>query len=480
MLLKIVGMVLGEYLFEGIDGILFKVNLTAVVISALLGFVTIYLSAFISAKKASKVTPMKLLRNAEDIKIKSKKLKTPKIIQKLFKTGGVLAYKNLKRSKKKYRTTVISIAVSIFIFITMSAFINNMFNFSSEYYEDHGYNIKMYCNDEQLKQILALEDIEEYFILYDAKDHDYLKIYDLKRVIRNDEYFTIEELEGTDNIGISIMALDDSSFRKYAKNIGAKYEEIKNKGILVDQFSYFINGEEKNGRMYDYKEGEKVTGKFNEQDYGIEIGKVTDIKPYGLENSYYYGGYIILNADKYQGIEFMPESLMVNSNNPNRLEENIKKISSDIHIKNISEEVRAERAMITVIKIFLYGFIAVITLIGVTNIFNTITSNMELRQKEFAMLKSIGMTKKEFNRMINLETIFYGAKALVYGMILGTFGTFALYKGFDIKTNSFSLPIGATIISAISVFILIFIIMRYSLYKINKQNTIETIRKDNI
>lgn len=128
VLLKIVSMVIGEYLFEGINGILFKVNIFSIIVSVILGFITIYLSAFISARKASKVNPIKLLRNAEDVKIKRNKLKVPKIIQKVFKTGGVLAYKNLKRSKKKYRTTVISIAISVFIFITMNAFINNMFD----------------------------------------------------------------------------------------------------------------------------------------------------------------------------------------------------------------------------------------------------------------------------------------------------------------------------------------------------------------
>ena len=125
--------------------------------------------------------------------------------------------------------------------------------------------------------------------------------------------------------------------------------------------------------------------------------------------------------------------------------------------------------------------IAVITLIGVTNIFNTITSNMELRQKEFAMLKSIGMTKKEFNRMINLETLFYGTKSLLYGIILGLLGTLAMYKAFSVKIDAgMYIPIKPIIISVIFVFILIFIIMRYSISKINKQNTIETIRKDNI
>ena len=137
--------------------------------------------------------------------------------------------------------------------------------------------------------------------------------------------------------------------------------------------------------------------------------------------------------------------------------------------------------MILVVKIFLYGFIAVITLIGITNIFNTITSNMELRQKEFAMLKSIGMTKKEFDRMINLETIFYGTKSWIYGTIMGLLGTFAMYKAFSIKIEQgIFMPIKAIMISAIFVFLFVFIIMKYSIAKINKQNTIETIRRENI
>ena len=128
------------------QGILLGVNAFSVILSLVLGFVTIYLSAFISAKRASKVRPIELLRNSGDIKIKQKKLKVPKVIQKLFGTGGVLAYKNLKRSKRKYRTTVISIAVSVCVFITINAFIGNAFDISQNYYEDYEYNIKVYCN----------------------------------------------------------------------------------------------------------------------------------------------------------------------------------------------------------------------------------------------------------------------------------------------------------------------------------------------
>ena len=137
--------------------------------------------------------------------------------------------------------------------------------------------------------------------------------------------------------------------------------------------------------------------------------------------------------------------------------------------------------MLLVISIFLYGSIGVITLIGVTNIFNTITSNMELRQKEFAMLKSVGMTKKEFNRMINLETLFYSSKSLCYGIALGLIGSYIIHLAFNKSVErAFALPLTAIIISIIFVFIIVYIIMKYSISKINKQNTIETIRKENV
>ena len=133
------------------------------------------------------------------------------------------------------------------------------------------------------------------------------------------------------------------------------------------------------------------------------------------------------------------------------------------------------------VTVCLYTFIAVITLIGITNIFNTITTSMELRQKEFAVLKSIGMTKKEFNRMIRLESIFYGTKALIIGVPLGIIISYIIYKAF-LKGISvdYVLPINGIIIAIVAVFVLIGAIMKYSLKKINKQNIIETIRNDNV
>ena len=495
ILIKIVNVIAGELLFGNVDGIMLKVSIYPIILSVVLGIVTIYLSALSSAKKASKVSPIDLLKNPNEVKLKSKKLKVPFLISKIFGTGGVLAYKNLKRSKKKYRTTVVSLAVSIFVFIAMSSFIANMFDVTGNYYKDYDYNISIGCGgrtQEEIDRISKLKYIDESYWLYECEQ--YLKINDLSKInnvegidLQEDEYYDENLVEyvptGEGKVSkLQILALDNNSWNKYMKKIGANGEKLKDKGVLCDDYLYY----EKSGkgitqRIYKYSIGDTIIGKLDNKETSFKVGAITDIRPYGIEKSYYDGGYLIVNLDYYKDMNFKLRYISIQSSNPDGFVDELKSINIDNGYFNISEQVKEEKSMVLIIKIFLYGFITVITLIGVTNIFNTITSNMELRQKEFAMLKSIGMTKREFNRMINLETIFYSTKALIYGIALGMIGTFALYKAFSVKFESdMYIPVKPILISVIAVFILVFIIMKYSIGKINKQNTIETIRNENI
>ncbi len=159
---------------------------------------------------------------------------------------------------------------------------------------------------------------------------------------------------------------------------------------------------------------------------------------------------------------------------------NIDKTNKD-NIYNFEEEVKANNTLNLIISIFLYGFIAVISIIGITNIFNTITTNMALRNREFAILKSIGMTNKEFRKMINYESFIYGLKALILGLPVGVLLSYFMYKvTTTIYEEPYELPIVSIIISIIFVFVVIAITMQYSVKKTKKQNIIETIRKENI
>ncbi len=497
VLIKIVNLIAGEYMLGNIDGIVVKVTMMPVLISVILGIITIYLSALSSAKRASKVSPIELLRNSEKIKIKPKKLKAPKIISKLFGEGGELAYKNLKRSKKKYRTTVISISISIFIFIAMNSFLVNAFDLSNNYYKDYDYNLRMNIreiSEEDIEKIVNVDGVNEKYISYKcSKD---LKIFDLSKINTEGGILVVSEDARYDKEkGISvktgkgkracleIIGLDNDSFIKYANKVGVDGKKLNDSGILFDSHLFYNNDKLMEARRYTYQKGDTITGEFGDSDLSIKIGAVTDVAPYGKENSNYIDGYLILNADKYKDIEFLHNALYIQADDTSKVRDELEKydFAKSVTYTDYAERAKEDNAMNLIIKIFLYGFIAIITLIGVTNIFNTITSNMELRQKEFAMLKSVGMTSKEFNKMINLETIFYSVKALIYGIILGLLGTFAIYIAFSVKIEKgMYIPIKPILISIIAVFILVFTIMRYSIAKINKQNTIETIRNENI
>ena len=489
VLLKIVNLLLGEYLFNNIDGMVFKVSFIAIIISIILGFVTIYFSALSSAKKASKVSPIDNLRNTNDIKISSKKLKTPKLIKNVFKTGGVLAYKNLKRSKKKYRTTVVSLTVSIFVFISMFTFINEGFKQSGNYYQNYDYNYRITFNNnssmDEINEIRNLDSVNASYLVYYAKPS--ILIDDISKI--NPKEPLECEYDKNDKCikkyaRLNIILLDDSTFKSYVKKVKGNYDYLKDKGILTDMYRFYDNKNKREyeDRIYTYKSGDTIDSKLlNGDNISIDIGLVSNIMPYGFENVYSNGGYIVLNNKYFNNIDYYGCDLMIDSLNTEQLTNDILDIDSELNYYDMEDMAKAEKSIVIVISIFLYGFICVITLIGVTNIFNTITSNMELRQKEFAMLKSVGMTKKEFNHMINLETLFYSSKSLIYGSILGIIGSYFVHRAFAGKIGTqFVLPYKAILICILFVFIVVYMIMKYSINKINKQNMIETIRKENI
>lgn len=485
VIIKVVNMILNGVLFQYIEGLVFKVSFVAIGISVVLGIVTIYLSSIFSAIKASKVSPIENLRNSNDIKIKSKKFKTPGIISSLFKTGGTLAYKNLKRSKKKYRTTVISLSVSIFVFISLNSFISEAFRESGYYYTNYDYTMEIYnlsnLTSEEVQQIKELSDYKNIYFTYEATE--YLDLIDKNYI----EFYEDDESESVGPYLLGILALDEASFKAYAEKLHLSYESVKDKGILCDEYAYYSATKDVmvRARRYKYNEGDIIRGTTKidsiENNVTFEVGAVTTVGPYGYERTIYDGGYLILNKDEHENLELYLDKILIDVENTEKTAKELKAINPDMSFTDLKEYAREAKSMILVISIFLYGFIAVISLIGVTNIFNTITSNMELRSKEFAMLKSIGMTKKEFNRMVNLETIFYSTKSLFYGTALGLLGAIFIHNGFSVKTlTNFVIPFEAIGISVLFVFIIVSLIMKYSIRKINKLNTIETIRNENI
>lgn len=466
-----------------LDIVFFKITLLPILISIILGIVTVYLSCLSAARKAKKITPLEAIKSSNDIKIKSKKIKSPKIIKKIFGVGGVIAYKNLKRSKKKYRTTVISIAMSVFVFIASSTLINYAFEAMGGYYKDYDYNIKFSSTSsdgQELKQILNDENFSNYTLLY--KTNSILKITDMSKLSEFGKTVFIEnDLYKNNEIPIEIYGLNSEDFKEYLEKLGVDYDKNKDKAVLLDYYSLYKEGKTIKNRLLTYSPNDSISGNVEDKEFNVSISKITETVPDGLEGTYFYSAVIVLNIDEYgNNFNFVPNMLTTNSEEPDDLAKRSQKYDN-MYVTNIASEVRFYDSVRLVVYIFAYGFIGIITLIGVTNIFNTLTSNIDLRQREFAMLKSIGMTKKEFNKMINLETLFYSLKALIFGIVLGLIASFAIYKAFAQSLDyGFKIPMQAILISILFVFVIVFIIMKFAIGKINKQNIIDTIRKENI
>ena len=487
ILLQVVNYLLSDMFVAGLN-LEYSISIIPIIASIIISLITIYLSCLIPAIRASKISPIESIRGNNDIKLKPRKIKTPKFIKKVFGIGGVIASKNLKRSKKKYRTTVISIVVSIFIFISLSSILTLGTKVTTLYYTDFKFNMFVSGGDKTIyEEIAKLDNVDNYAYFYE-------KGLDINFEKYSSE-FGKQVLGDIENGGILLAVYNNEYFKQYIKELGISEENYKKAAILIDDvILYNADNTRTVDRIYNIQSGDEITITDSSKEKSFVITKTTTERPMGLENTYYDSGIIVVSQDFLEEVfgekvdeSYILDDLLIYSEEDETLENTINDLIkqnenySELAVYNYNTAVEQQKRIILVVAIFLYGFITVISLIGVTNIFNTITTNMILRSKEFAMLKSIGMTKKEFNRMIRLESIMYGLKALIIGIPLGILGSYFIYKAFALDTDfRYSLPIVPIIISIVFVFIIVGITMKYSLNKINKQNIIETIRKDNI
>ena len=486
----------------------YSVPVFALVLAVALSLITILFSTLGSAFRASKIAPIDAVRGNNDIKIKKKKQKAykcPKFIKKLFGMGGEIAYKNLKRSKKKYRTTVISIVVSVAVFIGVSSFIQYGTEYSAKYYHEIDYNLSV----DRMDSYKEFDEINADFEMLSQLDGvkncrlegilgGYIKRTDeLKDVLTDDASIYNFTSAESDFYYLELLAFDDVTYKQKLKELGLDYNEVKDKGILINNFEYLDENEHlQKGELFKADKVKSLTVRESNdpandeyyKSFDVETAKVYNSTPEALKHFRPSESdvYLLVSFDTLKNnfdIGYISAGMYIDAENAGGLEETITKLNGGqtFEVYNVEKTANMYNAMTLVISIFAYGFIIVISLIGVTNIFNTITTNMRLRSKEFAMLKSIGMTKREFNRMIRLESLFYGIKSLIIGIPLGLLAGLGIFKAFSINlATDFVVPYSAILISIVFVFAVVWLIMRFSIAKVQKQNIIETIRNDNI
>lgn len=485
-------------------------NYLFIIIPVIFMIIVIGVSAFIPSRRASKVSPIEAIRQNDDIKINKKKIRTSKLVLKLFGIEGEIALKNIKRNKKKYRVTIVSLFISIVLFISFSSYMNYTLNTASSVMGEVPYDYRIsYFGDDNNKE--ELDKINEIVKSSDVKKYVSYSVGNLS-IIGNytysDEYLDFyKSAYGDDGIkalnnlkyqSIYILVLDDNSYNKYKKLIGLDKDSV----ILLNRFkgvSYgnnkrvnydipVINNGNINIKICNFDDDEENVDTTKYCNKNIDNIFVTN-KSFDLieEFSYMDDFKLIVNKKLYDsisdgGADFTQFNIISdNTNNIDKLTKELDKYNNVNYI-NIKESMKQTNNLILVVKILMYGFISLVTLIGVTSVFNTISTSMALRKREFAVLRSIGLTRGGFNKMLFFESLFFGMKSLIFALPVSIGVTILIHYSLAdmVSISTIIIPWKAIIISIVSVFIIVLITMMYSSSKIKKHNIIEQIREENI
>lgn len=485
-------------------------NIVFIIIPVIFMILVIFISALVPSRRAAKVSPIEAIRQNDDIKINKKKIKTGKLVNKLFGIEGEIALKNIKRNKKKYRVTIVSLFISIVLFISFSSYMNYTIDTASNVMGEvpYDYQISYFGDDndidalDKISEIIKSNDVKEY-VSYSASNLSIIGNYTY-----SDEYLDFyKSAYGDDGIKaltnlkyqyISIYILDDISYNKYKELIGLDKDSV----ILLNKFKGVSYGNNKRVN-YDIpviNNGDiniKICN-FDDNDEDVDTTKYCNKKIDNIfitnksfdlieEFSYMSDFKLIVNKKLYDnisdsGTHYTQYNIISdNTDNIDKLTKELDKYDN-VNYTNVKESMKQANNMILVVKILMYGFIGLITLIGVTSVFNTISTSMALRKREFAVLRSIGLTRKGFNKILFFESLFFGLKSLIYAIPVSLGVTIIIHYALAdmMSINSIVIPWKAIIISIVSVFVIVLLTMMYSTSKIKKHNIIEQIREENI
>lgn len=517
-------------------------SVSALLIAVLISLVTILISAWLPAKRATKGSAIEAIRQNKDIAIRSKKVKTSKLTLKFFGFHGMLATKNYKRNRKKYRATVVSLFLSIVLFISASSFCAYLTKSADDVLGDSEYDISYYYSPEDSYPVELLK--EKLSNVEGVTSSSYSTALWLEGTVSSSsltkayldyqkqqaEYgLSVDNSGENTSINFYVNFIEDESFKNYLKDNDlseADYFDTEHPtAVMLDKMRIYDGYQQK---YYTFSMlsspqdcnavlllSRKIEGYDN---YGSAVDECCTFLPLNIgasvseapANSTYSTESITLYYP-YSMIDYVFSDLEEGVSYPDLPGDGTKPVSKNIHVSfqfcckdhtqamadmkqvlkdlnlpadslyDYAENAEQNRAMIMVLNIFSYGFIILISLIAAANVFNTISTNIILRKREFAMLKSMGLDSAGFQKMMNFECLLYGFKGLLYGLPVAFLITWLIYRAISggIITDFF-VPWYSIVIAVGSVFLVVFATMLYSMQKIKKENIMDTLKDENI
>jgi putative ABC transport system permease protein len=438
-------------------------------------------------------------------------VKTSGLTRALFGFEATVALKNLKRSRKKYRATIVSLVISIVLFLTVSMYASMTQTIYGVTEDGFNFDIAVsYSNVSDAQRDSVNESITSLDLVtgHTQAMRSGGDIAINESMLSESSKMVYGDVGDSSPFGADLIALDKESFRAYADAVGVSEEAFADtaspKAILINYGqSYHTITDEKvtkiSGDILNVQKGDTLsfyTNPENKDDAAaLTIGAVTDERPMGTLIQSMTNVTLVVSEDVFNAVVSTIESLtpdgvnhtlFVTTSDDQKLEKQLSQVlrtlpDSSSYVFNVQSQNRSQQSLNTFLGVFVYGFIILISLICIANIFNTVSTNIALRRREFAMLRSVGMTPGGFNRMVRFESIFYGLKALLFGLPISVLISYLLYQTQQsILISGFTLPWESYGFAVLMLLVIVFSTMLYSTHKIKKENIIDALKDENL
>ena len=502
------------------------ISLWVLCLIVILAALTVFVSIISPVQKAARITAIDAIRKTDEIKRKGK-IRTPFIITKLFGFEGDIAFKNLRRNGRKSRTIIACICICTVLFLSCNYFCETFKEASNLDYEIpyqimYQYSAESKAQLEKARNYLKTNKrVKRFYSIWEAwysilrgdiNPYDNSRLYDMS--FQNESIFVDKyKFIATQDITYTAHLLDDEDFNALCKKNGIDYKKYYSPDKDGSIKTIVINGIDRNDEpifnnnllgktigCYDIdSEKTERENKLDENGNQVyfyyktgctSIYKFCDFIKYDKDNPIcnldssgvaFYAPKCVY--DKYSDDDSFYFDYGIETDEPYKVEKELKDYLSETEaegdVYNNYNWMMKEKSIISAVQFLSYAFILLITLITVFNIINTMTAQIAGRKKELAMLKSVGMTPKEFKKTLIFESMFYGLFGLLFGVPLSL--VINRVVGYIISKDNpipFSVNIWLYLIACVAVFVIIGLTMIYSLKLIKNNSIIDSLKDD--
>lgn len=502
------------------------ISLWVLCLIVILAALTVFVSIISPVQKAARITAIDAIRKTDEIKRKGK-IRTPFIITKLFGFEGDIAFKNLRRNGRKSRTIIACICICAVLFLSCNYFCETFKEASNLDYEIpyqlmYQYSAESKAQLEKARNYLKTNKrVKRFYSIWEAwysilrgdiNPYDNSRLYDMS--FQNESIFVDKyKFIATQDITYTAHLLDDEDFNALCKKNGIDYKKYYSPDKDGSIKTIVINGIDRNDEpifnnnllgktigCYDIdSEKTERENKLDENGNQVyfyyktgctSIYKFCDFIKYDKDNPIcnldssgvaFYAPKCVY--DKYSDDDSFYFDYGIETDEPYKVEKELNDYLSENEaegdVYNNYNWMMKEKSIISAVQFLSYAFILLITLITVFNIINTMTAQIAGRKKELAMLKSVGMTPKEFKKTLIFESMFYGLFGLLFGVPLSL--VINRVVGYIISKDNpipFSVNIWLYLIACVAVFVIIGLTMIYSLKLIKNNSIIDSLKDD--